>query len=168
MWWFRRSCRPRARDLDGNVGGLDGGDRQHSRLQAEVVGRLAAEQGYEPVRPGLDFDLSHHGVADNPGDQAAEPVARGVGHHGLACGAVRRLGQFLGKPGQRHPINGEPPRGIGDRFDPPILGPAPQGVSADPEQAGRFPDPEGRHPGILAQIRLQAPVMATSTSVCIR
>ena len=31
-------------DLDGDVGGFDGGDREHSWLQAEFVGGFAAEQ----------------------------------------------------------------------------------------------------------------------------
>jgi hypothetical protein len=31
-------------DLDGDVGGFDGGDREHSWLQAEFVSGLAAEQ----------------------------------------------------------------------------------------------------------------------------
>ena len=32
------------RDLDRDVGGLDGGDREHSWFQAEFVGGFAAEQ----------------------------------------------------------------------------------------------------------------------------
>ena len=31
-------------DLDGDVGGFDGGDREHPWLQAEFVGGFAAEQ----------------------------------------------------------------------------------------------------------------------------
>jgi hypothetical protein len=38
-------------DLVGDVGGFGGGDGEHARFQAEFVGRFAAEQGDEPVRP---------------------------------------------------------------------------------------------------------------------
>ncbi len=39
-------------DVDGDVGGFDGGGGDHSGLEAEFVGGFAAEQGDEPVRPG--------------------------------------------------------------------------------------------------------------------
>src|SRR5215470_11882202 len=105
-------------DLDGDVGGLDGGDREHSRLEAEFIRRLAAEQRHEPVRPRLDLGLGHHGVAHHPGDQAAEPVPRRMRHHHPALAVVGRLGQVLREPGQRRSVHGEPSGGIGGRLDP--------------------------------------------------
>src|SRR5215472_2797985 len=79
-------------DLDGDVGGLEDGHGEHSRFQAELVGSFAAEQRYDPVRPGLDLDLGHHGVADDAGDQAAEPVARRVGNDLLAGPVIGSAG----------------------------------------------------------------------------
>jgi hypothetical protein len=109
------------------------------------------------VRPGLDLYLGHHGVTDDTGDQAAEPVPRRVGHHRPALSLVGRVGQLLRKRGERHPVHGVPPGGIGDHLDPSAIGPAAQGVIADPEQAGSFLDPEGRHPATLAQMRRISP-----------
>ena len=37
-------CSAALGDLDGDAGGFDGGDREHSWLQAEFVGGFAAEQ----------------------------------------------------------------------------------------------------------------------------
>ena len=39
-----RASRSGLGEFDGDVGGLDGGDHEHARLQVEFVGRLAAEQ----------------------------------------------------------------------------------------------------------------------------
>ncbi len=90
-------------DLDGDIGGLNGGDREHSWLQAEFVRSLAAEQRHEPVRPRLDLYLSHHRVADNTAAQAAEPVPHRMSHHHPAVPMIGRLGQLLRKPGERPP-----------------------------------------------------------------
>ena len=40
-------------------------------LQPELVGGLPAEKRHEPVRPGLDLHLRHHGVTDDTGHQPA-------------------------------------------------------------------------------------------------
>jgi len=148
-------------NLDGDVGGLDSGDREHSWFQAEFVRGLAAEQRDEPVRPRLDLHLGHHGVTGNPADQAAEPVPHRVSHHHPGLSVIGCFGQILCKPGERHPVHGEPPGGISDRFDSSPVSPAAQRVSADSQQAGSLLDPEGRHPGTLTQPR-RTPIAGTS------
>jgi hypothetical protein len=96
------------------------------------------------VRPGLDLDLSHHGVADNTADQAAEPVARRVGDDHPVLPLVSILGQLPGQLSQRHSVHSEPARISGGHFDPARLGPAAQGVIADTKKAGSILDQERR------------------------
>ena len=43
--------------------------------------------------------------------------------------------------------------GVGGRLDPAPIGPAAQGVVADPDQVSRLLDPERRHHPTLTQIR---------------
>jgi hypothetical protein len=69
LGWFLVAGINGSGDLDRDVGGLDCGEHEHSWLQTEFVGGFAAEQGDKPVRPGLDLDLAHHGVADNTAHQ---------------------------------------------------------------------------------------------------
>src|SRR5215475_14842766 len=105
------------------------------------------------MRPGLDLHLGHDGVAEHPADQAAEPVPDRVADHRPVIGGVVRLGQLARKPGQLGPVDGQPPGGVGGRLDPAPIGPAAQGVIADPDQVSRLPDPERRHHLTLTQIR---------------
>src|SRR6266496_6052052 len=142
------------RDLDGHVGRLNGRDREHSGLETEFVGGFPAQQRHEPVRPRLDLDLSHHGVAHDAADQAAEPVAYRMGDHGPALPVIPRFGKLLHEAGERYPVNGQPPRGVGDRPYPARVGPAAEGVATDPDEVGGFLDPVRRHYLTLTQIRL--------------
>src|ERR1700682_2834212 len=43
--------------LNSDVGRLDHRDRRHSRLELQLLDRLACEQRDQPMRPGLDLDL---------------------------------------------------------------------------------------------------------------
>src|SRR6266851_3721723 len=65
-------------ELHADVGGLDDRHCRHSSLQAELVHRLAGEQGHQPVRSGLDLDLGRDPVLDDTGDDAGKVVAGGL------------------------------------------------------------------------------------------
>lgn len=99
------------------------------------------------MRPGLDLDLSHHGVADDPADQASEPVAHRVGHHYPVLALVGGLSQLLGEFGERHSVHGEPAGVSSGHLDAACLGPAAQGVIADPQQAGHEEQGPALRPG---------------------
>src|SRR5215467_14929461 len=106
--------------------------------------------------------MGHHGVADDPGHQAAEPVPRRMGHHHPALPTTSRFGQFLREPGERHAVHGEPSSGIGGGLDPAAVRPAAHGIGTDPQEARRLLDPEGGHPATLTQMRLRAPIPGAS------
>jgi hypothetical protein len=122
-----------------------------SRPSSSAASRLSSETN----RCGLDLHLSHHRVADNPAEQAAEPVPHRMSHHHLALTMISCGGPVLGKVGEGHPVHAEPSRGIGSRLDPARISPAPQGVGTDPEETRGLPDPENRHPATVTQTRLQ-------------
>jgi hypothetical protein len=68
---------------------------------------------------------------------------------------IAGLGQLLCKLGELYPVHGQPPGGVGGRFDPAPVGPAAQSVVTHPDQVGRFLDPKYRHQQTLTQIRLK-------------
>ena len=63
-------------DFDTDVGGLNGGNRQHSRFQTQFVGGFTTHEGNHAMRAHLNFDLGHDGVAHNPRHDPGEPVTR--------------------------------------------------------------------------------------------
>jgi hypothetical protein len=111
----------------------------------EFVDRLPAHQRHQPVRPGLDVDLRHHGVLDDVGDDPAQPVAG----RGMLRALLRVIPQRPGEAGQV---------GAGDHAVPVLVAgggqaatvdPPPYGVRAHAEQYRRLADPEHAHPGTL-------------------
>jgi hypothetical protein len=72
-----------------------------------------------------------------------------MGDHRPALPVIGRFGNLLRKAGERNPVNGQPPGGVSDRLDPAPIGPAAQGVTADPEKVRSLPDPKRPHQGDL-------------------
>lgn len=64
---------------------------------------------------------------------------------------IGRFGQLLRKRGERCPVDGHPPGGVGGCCDASAARPAAQGVGADSEEVGSFLDSERRHPANLMQ-----------------
>src|SRR5712692_6238595 len=60
----KASARLITTQLDADVGGFDHSHSRHSRLQAQLVHRLAGEQRDQPVWSGLDLDLRRDPVLD--------------------------------------------------------------------------------------------------------
>src|SRR5829696_8375734 len=135
------------RQLDDDVGRLDGGHGQDSGGELELVGRLPGHQRHHPVGAGLELDLGHDLVFDHAGDDALEPVAGRLGDHLVVLGQVPQAGHELGQGGPvDHPLAA---LGAG-RPQPAGVGPAAHGVDADPQQLGHLADSVARHlPGIL-------------------
>src|SRR6266496_5762444 len=79
-----------------------------------------------------------------------------MGDHGPALPVITRFGKLLREAGERYPVNGQPPRGVGDRPYPARVGPAAEGVATNPDEVGGVLDPVRRHYVTLTQIRLQS------------
>src|SRR5215213_4224604 len=141
------SATGRRRQLDDDVGRLDGGHGQDPGGELELVGRLPGHQRHHPVGAGLELDLGHDLVLDDVGDDALEAVAGRLGDHLLVLGQVPQAGH---EPGQGGPVD-HPLAALGPgRPQPAGVGPAPHGVDADPQQLGHLADPVAWHlQGIL-------------------
>jgi len=64
-------------------------------VTSQAAGRSVRNEPSACPRSRLDLRLSHHGVADNPGDQASEPVPRRMSDHHLVFHVLGQLGQLL-------------------------------------------------------------------------
>ena len=107
--------------------------------QAELVDRLGRDERHQPVRAGLDLHLRDHVAAYDAGDDARE----------RCCGRTARSPRR--RPGSPATSTASAARSApsttADAVDraggePAGVGPAPQGVVADPEQRGRCGQPE--------------------------
>src|SRR5215203_3540989 len=129
----RRFATGRRRQLDHHVGRLDGGDGEHARGELELVGSLPGHQRHHPVGAGLELDLGHDLVLDDPSDDPLEPVAGRLGDHLVTVGQMPVAAHELGQCGPvDHPLPALGPPGA----QPTGVGPAADGVGADPEQLG--------------------------------
>src|SRR5829696_7664171 len=136
--------------LDDDVRRLHRGDRDDAGLQPQVVGGLPAHQRHHPERPGLQLHLRHHPVLGDPGDDAPEAVAGGLGHHrlGVGGGPGRGVGRRADDElGQRRPVHRQPGARLPQRGQPAGVGPPAHRVVADAEQGGHLADPVRRHGG---------------------
>src|SRR6478752_727005 len=112
---------------------------------AAVVDRLAAHEGDDTVRAGLDLDLRHDGVANHPGDQPDEPVPCGLRPDQPERRLVTGGGEGLGERGQLGSRDDVPAPCIRCRGQPTSVDPPSNGVVAHPEEVGSFSNPERRH-----------------------
>ena len=110
-------------------------------LEPELVGGLPAHQRDEAVRSGLDLDLGHHCVPDDSRDQAADPVTRRFAHDRGLPQALFAAVELLAEAGEHRTIDG-PTAAFGRRRKPAGIGPAADGVVADPQQIRGFPYPK--------------------------
>src|SRR5215207_949446 len=160
----RRFATGRRRQLDHHVGRLDGGDSEHARGELELVGGLPGHQRHHPVGAGLELDLGHDLVLDDPGDDPLEPVAGRLGDHLVTVGQMPVAAHELGQGGPvDHPLAPLGPPGTQAAG----VGPAADRVHADPEQLGHLADPVAWHlPVILASGPASARCTSSSKRNC--
>ena len=109
-------------------------------LEPELVGGLPGHQGDQPERPGLDLHLRHHGVADDAGDDAGQPVAR---RRRARRAGLGRLVQLRGDAGEVGAVHDGRPAALAVRGQAVAVDPAADGVVADAEQRRGLGDPVG-------------------------
>src|SRR5256885_15903520 len=74
--WRAASAAASSRQLDDDVRRLDRGDDAHARGQAELVHRLAGQEGNEAAWSGPDPALGRDAIPHHPGHHARQPAAR--------------------------------------------------------------------------------------------
>src|SRR5262245_1292375 len=131
--------------LDHDGGGLDHRDGQRPDLQVQRVDGLAAHQGHDPERPGLDVDLCHDGVLHHRRDDATQPVARRRAMVVRDRVGAERPGETRQLDAADHAVAVTVPL----RTEPAGVDPAPYRVRAHPEQVGGLTDAESGHPATL-------------------
>ena len=147
--------------LDDHRGGLDHGDGEGARLQAELAHRLRRHQRDHAVRTGLDVDLRHDAVELHPCDESDEAVARAREYVGRVA---RRRGELDGSGGEcfSGDLDGRcPGRRQRARIDPPA-----DRVVAHREQPRRLGDLVAGHSATLSpHLRVVREVFAANADV---
>ena len=151
------------RQVHRDVRRLDAGNGAIARLQAEVVDRFAGEQRHEPVRAGLDLDLSRDVTEDDTRDDAGEPVTqRRRSQPGRRLALRLCLCLCLGERGEVAAVDAAVAGLVDGGRDPAGIGPAAYGVRAHAEQICGFSEPIERHVRQSTRLRLAASAASSS------
>ena len=116
--------------LDPDIGGLDHGVGDHSRLQVQLVDRLAGDERHTRWGPAWISTWAATPVLGHPGHDPAEPIAGRLTPRPVAAPLPAELD---GQAGQVRVVDVAPaPRSL-RRLHPSGVGPAAHGVGADPQ-----------------------------------